>query len=107
LEREIMGGAEFFDPIGITNSVSSWWNHATAAPSNPLEGQLKAQAEQSAALQKQILSQPKQVASDNFLSTKNAQMNKLRMGLGSTITGAGLSTPTLLGGSGGKTKLGA
>ena len=53
------------------------------------------QAADAAALKKQMLEQPKQTTPDNFLANKNKQLNTLRMGLASTITGAGslASTP--------------
>jgi aspartate/tyrosine/aromatic aminotransferase len=62
------------------------------------------QADQAKALQIQTLQQPKQITPDNFLANKNAQLNKLRLGFASTMSGAGsLALPT---NPGGKAKLG-
>lgn len=55
-----------------------------------------------AKLKKEMLEQPKKIQSDNFLAYKNKQLNKLRLGMASTITGAG----SPFSGSGLKTKLG-
>jgi hypothetical protein len=50
------------------------------------------------------LQQPKQITPDNFLANKNEQLNKLRLGFASTMSGAGsLALPA---NPGGKSKLG-
>ena len=52
----------------------------------------------------QTAQQPKQITPDNFLANKNAQLNKLRLGFASTMSGAGsLALPA---NPGGKAKLG-
>jgi hypothetical protein len=62
------------------------------------------QAEAAKQLQIQTLQQPKQITPDNFLANKNAQLNKLRLGFASTMSGAGsLALPA---NPGGKAKLG-
>lgn len=88
--------------IQAGKGVSKIVDRATTTPSNPLEGILKDQQKQAADLQAQTLAQPKKLQSDDFLARKNAQLNKLRMGLASTMTGAGLTSQ-----SSGKSKLGA
>lgn len=70
------------------------------------------QADQAADVQKNLLLQPKQITPDNFLASKAAQLANLRLGLASTMTGAGgapgavLSAPSLTGNYPGKAKLG-
>ncbi len=81
---------------------------AANAASNAKTAQSE-QASQSAALQTQLLEQPKQISPDNFLATKTRMLANMRLGLASTITGGAgtpspvLSTPALSGASGKKT----
>ena len=60
-------------------------------------------------LAKQTLEQPKVIAPDNFMAQKASQLSKLRLGMGSTMTGAGLAQPAaaLTPASALKSKLGA
>lgn len=96
-------GNTFIAPF---RAVYDFGKNATTTPSNPLVGALKDQQAQSEALQKKMLAQPKQIQADNFLSNKLRSQSSLRMGLASTMTGAGLSTPSLTGQSAGKQKMG-
>lgn len=79
---------------------------------NSLNTSLQNQQAQAAALQQQLLTQPKNITPDNFLSMKNQQLGNLKLGLASTISGIGgvpspvLSRPSLAAGGPGKTKLG-
>ena len=59
------------------------------------------QAADAEALRKQMLEQPKKVAPDDILASKNKMLNTMRMGMASTMTAAGLGV-----GVGGKQKLG-
>lgn len=60
----------------------------------------------------QLLQTPKNIAPDNFLADKNRQLANLRLGLASTVTGAGgapsavLSSASLASAGYGKSKLG-
>lgn len=71
------------------------------------------QAAQAAHLEQLTLQQPKSISPDNFLASKTNALANLRLGLASTITGAGgapsavLSAPSLTAGGSGKTKLGS
>ena len=71
------------------------------------------QAAQAAQLEQLTLQQPKSISPDNFLSNKANALANLRLGLASTITGAGgapsavLSAPALTGSGPGKNKLGS
>ena len=66
------------------------------------------QAAQAASLQTQTLEQPKVVASDNFMANKASQLSKLRLGMASTMSGAGLPpTASLAPANTLKTKMGA
>lgn len=71
--------------------------------------QAQSQAED---LKNTILTKPKQITPDNFLSMKAKQLSNLRLGLASTVTGAGgapspvLSSASLAGSYPGKSKLG-
>ncbi len=71
------------------------------------------QAAKAADIQRNLLLQPKKVTPDNFLANKASQLANLRLGMASTITGAGgapdatLSAPSLSGNYPGKTKLGS
>lgn len=71
------------------------------------------QAAQAAQLEQLTLQQPKNISPDNFLASKTNALANLRLGLASTITGAGgapspvLSAPSLTGNGPGKTKLGS
>lgn len=85
------------------------------APRDAATQMSQAQAEQSrqaAAMQQKLLTQPKQIAPDDFLATRNKLLQNMRLGLASTISGASgapspvLSAPSLSAGAG-KTKLGA
>lgn len=94
-------GDNMFKDIGGTANISS--NAATAA------SQQQAQA---AGLQQTLLTQPKTISPDNFLATKASQLANLRLGLASTVTGAGgapgavLGSTSLTGSGPGKLKLG-
>lgn len=96
------------DPSGFTK----WAGQRFSSPGNPMAGIAADQAKQAAALQAQLLNQPKQISPDNFLAMKNKMLTSMRLGLASTMTaGAGtpspvLSTPALLGANG-KNKLGS
>jgi hypothetical protein len=87
--------------VSAAKGIGKIVDRATTSPSNPLVGALKEQTKQAADLQAQTLAQPKKLQSDDFLARKNAQIDKLRMGLASTMTGAGLTSQ-----SSGKSKLG-
>jgi hypothetical protein len=71
------------------------------------------QAGQAAALETLTLQQPKTISPDNFLASKTNALANLRLGLASTVTGAGgapsavLSAPSLTGSGPGKNKLGS
>ena len=70
-----------------------------AATKKASEEQKALSAQQAASAEKlrvETLQQPKQISSDNFLSNKASQLSKLRLGLSSTITGAGNNTPSLV-----------
>ena len=59
-------------------------------------------------LAKQTLEQPKVIAPDNFMAQKASQLSKLRLGMASTMTGAGLAqSAALTPASALKSKLGA
>lgn len=58
-----------------------------------------------ARLKLDMLQQPKKVAPDDFMARKNKSLNALRMGMASTMTGAGGSLATQPGAL--KTKMGA
>lgn len=81
-------------------------------PADPLPGILAQQQAQATQLQNQLLQQPKNISPDNFLATKASQLARLRLGMASTITGAGgapsavLTSPSLNAASAGKSKLG-
>lgn len=62
---------------------------------------LALQGQQAKDLQTQILEQPKKVAPDDILAKKNKMLNAMRLGIASTMTGAGMGA-----GAGGKQKLG-
>ena len=93
---------------GMENSAQQATNTKNAASDAQ-----KIQTAQAAQLQNTLLTQPKNVTPDNFLATKSAQLANLRLGLASTITGAGgapspvLGAPSLTGNYPGKAKLGA
>ncbi len=91
----------FADPGGAKNAAS---NMQTANAE---------QAQKAAELTTTLLEQPKQISPDNFLATKTRMLANMRLGLASTITGAGggapaptLSAPALTGATG-KNKLGS
>lgn len=71
------------------------------------------QRKQSDQLKSTLLQTPKQVSPDNYLAMKSKELNRLRLGLASTITGASnspaptLSSPTLTASGTGKNTLGA
>lgn len=68
-----------------------------------IKDQLAAQEKRTAELKTQMALQPKITQSDNFAADKLKSLNSLRMGMATTMTGAGsLTQPTAL-----KTKLGA
>jgi len=81
-------------------------------PSDPLPGILSQQQAQATETQKLLEQTPKQISPDNFLSQKAGQLAKLRLGLASTIGGAGgvpsatLSAPSLTAAGAGKSKMG-
>ena len=54
------------------------------------------QAADAARLAQQTLEQPKIIAPDNFMAQKASQLSKLRLGMASTMTGAGLAQPAAL-----------
>lgn len=70
------------------------------------------QKQQASDLNTQLLQQPKTITPDNFLATKAAQLAQLRLGMASTMTGAGgapgatLGSTALTGSGPGKTKMG-
>lgn len=63
---------------------------------NEQKALLDQQAARAEKLRIETLQQPKRISSDNFLSNKASQLAKLRLGLSSTITGAGNTTPSLI-----------
>jgi len=71
------------------------------------------QQAQGSAIQTQLAQQPKQITPDNFLSMKAGQLANLKLGLASTVTGAGGAPSAVLGSTSlqatgtGKTKLGS
>ncbi len=73
---------------------------------------MAAQQAQAAQLNQTLLTQPKTISPDNFLAQKSAQLANLRLGLASTIKGAGGAPPPVLGSNSlmgsypGKSKLG-
>ena len=83
------------------------------SPADPLPGILSQQQKQAADAQTLLNQKPKQISPDNFLSQKAGQLAKLRLGLASTIGGAGgvpsatLSAPSLTAAGAGKSKMGA
>ena len=58
-----------------------------------LDAQTAAQAKQAETLRIETLQQPKKITPDNFMAQKSKQLAQLRLGMGSTVTGAG--NPTL------------
>ena len=71
------------------------------------------QQEESQRRQMQLLQQPKQVAPQDFLAMREKQLRTMKIGLASTISGAGgapaptLSAPSLTPTGQGKSKMGA
>ena len=100
--------ANFLNPqrfgadIGGSKNASSNATNAAAAS-----------AAQAAQLEQLTLEQPKIISPDNFLASKTNALANLRLGLASTITGAGgapsatLASPSLTASGQGKTKLGS
>jgi hypothetical protein len=85
------------------------------APRDAARAAASAQQQQIAAqrdMQNTLLSQPKNITPDNFLSQKTAQLANLRLGIASTMTGGGgapapvLGSPSLQGSYPGKAKFG-
>ena len=74
----------------IANNRATDQANQAADAQRKQEATQKAQAEQ---LRIDTLQQPKQVTPDNFMAQKSKQLAQLRMGIGSTVTGAG--NPTL------------
>ena len=86
---------------------------AAASAQQSLATAGETQAAQAAKLETLTLQQPKQISPDNFLASKTNALANLRLGLASTMTGAGgapspvLSAPALSAAGSGKTKLGS
>lgn len=76
-----------FDPAG---------DKAAEDARNEQRALLARQAAKAEKLRIETLQQPKRISSDNFLSNKASQLAKLRLGMSSTITGAGNTTPSLV-----------
>lgn len=100
------------DFAGAPTALTAPGRAADSASNNLAEAQ-KTQAAQAAQLETLTLQQPKNISPDNFLASKTNALANLRLGLASTITGAGgapspvLSAPSLTGNGPGKTKLGS
>ena len=100
------------DTLGAATAVTAPGREA-AASQKALSDAGTAQAAQAANLEQLTLQQPKNISPDNFLASKTNALANLRLGLASTITGAGgapspvLSAPSLTGNGPGKTKLGS
>lgn len=92
------------DPLGIKNQAS---NAATQAGEA-----LQFQKDTAAKAADALLKQPKNITPDNFLADKAKQLASLRLGLASTVTGAGgapsavLKSNSLAANYPGKAKLG-
>ena len=107
-----LGGATAGAAIGGAAGSSIDANQAAQKAKGQQNALMTQQQAQAAQLQSALLSQPKAISPDNFLSTQAAQLAKLRLGLASTITGSGglpspvLSAPSLTPQGGGKSKMG-
>src|SRR5438046_1123055 len=76
-------------PFGVVNSAMIQPQKAVqAAASKDMDKLAQSQSAAAGALQKQIAEQPKVSASDNFLAMKSKALASLRLGFGSTATGA-------------------
>lgn len=102
-------GAKPLNVVGDFFTLGMAGLTAADAAAKARKDQQALMAKQSAdalALEKRTLEAPKQIGSDNFMAGKASQLAKLRLGMSSTITGAGMSAPMLAPASQGKQKLG-
>ena len=99
--------------IGLYGAMTASDRRAAASAQQSLTTAEETQAAQAAKLETLTLQQPKQISPDNFLASKTNALANLRLGLASTMTGAGgapspvLSAPALSAAGSGKTKLGS
>lgn len=105
----MLGGLALGGGMGAQAGATSAAEKTATNQANALGQQ---QLTESQTLQEQLLSQPQNIAPDNFLALKANSLANLRLGLASTMTGAGgspsptLSSPSLQPAAQGKTKMG-
>lgn len=114
LSTPFLGPAGFYagaSDLGLQagKRTAAGMNTPAKTAADNLSVQQKLQSEQAAKMETDLAQQPKNVSPDNFLANKAKMLQNMRLGLASTISGAGgnsaaptLSSPSLTG----KTKLG-
>lgn len=111
-----LGAFNAAQPVNVAaRSVAGFQTLANAPrdAANMMAQQQREQQAQAAAAEQRLLQQPRQIAPDNFLSTKNKMLQNMRLGLFASLPGSGgapppvLSAPSLTGNGPGKVKLGS
>lgn len=115
--NKAVGIASILNPVNYIAEIPSAINRTMAGlntPSKTLSDNLsksqELQSRQAAQMETDLAQTPRNISPDNFLANKAKMLQNMRLGLASTITGAGgspaaptLSSPSLTG----KTKLGS
>lgn len=94
---------------GVRQSMKAASSLGGNDTSDAMKRMLDEQRSHQAQIQGDLMRQPKPVMNDDFLSQKQKQLRKMRLGLASTLKGTRLtapSTPSLAASSPGKTNLG-